>query len=139
MSLTFFLSRKFLAAFFWAGFALWITILWTLSAGPQLVEEKPGGLPVDKLLHFLYFFGGGVCLFFACLHTFAWRVRSLVFAVVAAMALIGAADEWHQTYTPGRSGGDPGDWAADFAGGLVAAVLAGAIYGRFRKSEEPGT
>jgi len=139
MSLTFFLSRKFLAAFFWAGFGLWMTILWTLSAGPPVVGEGPKGLPVDKVLHFLYFFGGGVCLFLACLHTFAWRGWGLVFAVVAAMALIGAADECHQTFTPGRSGGDPGDWAADCAGGLVAAFLAGAIYGRFRKSEEPGT
>jgi len=138
MSLTIFLSRPVRAAFFWAAFGGWVGILWTLSAGPPVIRQGPAGLPIDKVLHLLYFFGGGVCLMLACLHTFARRGWGLALAVGASLALIGALDEWHQTFTPGREGGDPKDWAADCAGGLAAAFLIGALYGRYRKSETAG-
>ena len=31
---------------------------------------------------------------------------------------------WHQSFTPGRMGNDPGDWLADFTGGLLGGWLA---------------
>ena len=37
--------------------------------------------------------------------------------------IIGAVDEFHQTFTPGRFGNDPWDWLADLSGGLLAAWL----------------
>ncbi len=135
MSLTIFLSRKNRAAIFWAAFLLWITLLWILSAHPLTLGENPSGFPSDKVLHFLCFFFGGLFLMLACLHTFAWRGWGLILAVGAALAVIGAGDEWHQTFTPGRNGGDPGDWAADCAGGFAAAFLVGTLYGRLRKGK----
>jgi VanZ family protein len=38
-------------------------------------------------------------------------------------AIIGALDEFHQTFTPGRSGNEPWDWLADVTGGVLAAWI----------------
>jgi VanZ family protein len=37
---------------------------------------------------------------------------------------VGGLDEWHQTFTPGRSGGDVWDWLADMTGGFIGAFIA---------------
>ena len=73
----------------------------------------------DKLEHFGYFLGGGFLLT-------GWNFRrkpgltfmeTLILTTVFVIAAIGFIDEWHQCFTPGRSGGDPGDWLADLLGG----------------------
>lgn len=114
-----------------AGLLVWFGTLWALSslhsAGPRIDVRH-----IDKLMHFGYFLGGG--WLFA-----GWRFRlapaapdwrRIFFSTVTAMALVGAIDEWHQTYTPGRSGGDPWDWTADLLGGAAGALALRAVHQR---------
>ena len=72
-------------------------------------------------------------------HHIGWRFRlhadspdwrRILGASLLAMALVGAVDEWHQCYTPGRSGGDPWDWTADVLGGAAGAWILRAIHRR---------
>jgi len=53
-------------------------------------------------------------------------LKTLRFAAVgmAFTAVAGALDEFHQTFTPGRSGNDFFDWLADLSGGLLGAMIA---------------
>jgi VanZ family protein len=140
MSLTFFVSRPFRAAFFWVGFAVWLGVLWSLSSGPPVVTEQPSGLaiPIDKLLHFFYFFGGAVCLMLAMAHSFALKGWKLVVLVFVTVSMIGAVDEWHQTFTPDRQGGDPWDWSADCAGGIAGVLVIGCFYGLRERAARAG-
>ncbi len=48
------------------------------------------------------------------------RLRAFLSGFLFCVAM-GAADEWHQLYIPGRSA-EVADWMADSAGGLVGAV-----------------
>jgi len=105
------------------GFALWVLILWILSGRP-LPEvstfDRPG---FDKILHFVYFLIGAVLLSIA-LHlrgSYSWRHNLVV--VVIALAMIGAIDEWHQSWIVGRSGNDLGDWIADLLGCFSGALI----------------
>jgi VanZ family protein len=113
---------------------LWFAVLWSLSSVPG----RDGIAPIphfDKFLHFSYFFIGG----FLCsgghfrLHgtvTMAWR--PVVGTAVLVMAAIGWMDEWHQCYTPGRSGGDLWDWLADVSGGASGALVLMWVHHRLR-------
>ena len=46
-------------------------------------------------------------------------------------------DEFHQLYTPDRSGGDPADWTADCAGGVSGALVIRWFYVRARDRRPP--
>ncbi len=111
--------------YWFAALLFWIVVLCTLSSLHGNSAQLPPVDHIDKVLHFGYFLGGG--FFFA-----GWRHlrndqrpgwKSLMIPAVITMALIGALDEWHQTFTPGRSGADIGDWIADIAGGTMGAAL----------------
>ena len=78
----------------------------------------------DKVQHFVFFAAWGFC-FHRAIHPANWR-QGLLWTVVFC-ALNGALDEWHQTFTPGRSGNDPFDWTADVLGGCFAGLL-GALF-----------
>jgi VanZ family protein len=73
------------------------------------------------------FGAGGVLLALALHIAFRWR-RAVVFRrTLLILAFFAASDEWHQLYTPGRSGADVRDWIADVLGvsagaGLVCAM-----------------
>ncbi len=121
MQLTRFLSSPLL----WRTFVLlWAGILYWLSEQSKLPSPaKFEG--IDKLEHVVYFAAGGMC-FLLSLHL-AGFARSLTMAILFTMlfcSLVGALDEWHQTFTPGRSGGDVWDWTADTIGGFIGAILA---------------
>ncbi|MBJ06853.1 MAG: hypothetical protein CMO40_07035 [Verrucomicrobiaceae bacterium] len=126
------LSSCFCSSFLWlCAFLLWAITLWSLSDGPAPVQE-PAGLPhLDKVLHFGYFFGGAILLSAVL---FLWNRRPspepsrrtsrwLACIVVVVLAAIGALDEWHQSWIPGRSGNDLGDWTADLLGACVGVFL----------------
>ena len=50
--------------------------------------------------------------------------RFRVFAIVTVVFMIlGRLDEYHQSFTPGRSGNDMGDWVADILGASTGALL----------------
>jgi VanZ family protein len=109
---------------FWlVGFLLWFGVLWGLSSFRIPSDGVPLVPHLDKIVHFGYFFGGSGLL---C----AWLFRrnperpdwaKLISTAVLVIALIGALDEFHQSFTPGRSGNDPGDWLADLLGAVAGA------------------
>lgn len=118
----------------WLGIVIWATVLFVLSGrstlppGPQIPYQ-------DKVIHFLYFSGGGFCFATALLggrlplsRGLLWMIAGLGFGMV-----IGALDEYHQTFTPGRSGNDPGDWLADLLGAGTGGLLAWGLFSRFKR------
>lgn len=117
------MSQRNVAVAAWILFVVWFGVLFWLSSGP--IEEMPGsGIPhIDKLYHAGYFFIGGILLTFAIGRTFSPALHMLVFGVIACTLAVGLFDEWHQSFSPGRSGGDPADLAADVIGGTAALII----------------
>jgi VanZ family protein len=124
------LSR--LPAVWLSALLCWFGVLWFISSlegsplAPQLFPH------FDKLQHFGYFLGGGFLLtgwnFLRKPEQASWRRLIITTAIV--IAAIGFIDEWHQCFTPGRSGGDPGDWLADLLGGTAGAFVLKTIHRR---------
>ncbi len=117
--------RLFSSPLLWCAFViLWGAVLYWLSEQSGLA--LPGGFAgIDKLEHVVYFAAGGLCFLLGL--RLAGFARSTATAIIFTMlfcAIIGALDEWHQTFTPGRSGGDGWDWTADTVGGFIGALLA---------------
>ncbi len=121
----------------WLGVVIWGGVLFTLSSrsdlppGPEIPYQ-------DKIIHFLYFSGGGFCFVLALFSRqaavksrLAWWLTGTAFGLV-----VGALDEYHQTFTPGRSGNDLGDLTADFLGTGAGALLAWAILAWVRRQEK---
>ena len=75
----------------------------------------------DKIEHAGFFFLGGLLLGGWLVAAGHWPRRWWLLPLVAA--LVGAFDEIHQLFTPGRSGLDLGDWIADIVGGSLAAAV----------------
>lgn len=90
--------------------------LFDLGAQPFAVGLIPA--PWDKLAH------GGVFAVLAAAIGLASGLRGwrMVLMSIAGAALLGALDEWHQVYLPGRHAGldDP---LADMVGALAGASL----------------
>jgi VanZ family protein len=113
---------------------LWFAVLCILSSlshpGPKLDING-----IDKVEHATYFAAGGACLAMALALRSSvvaggpswWRIAGLV---LLAGAGVGWFDEWHQTFTPGRSGLDVYDWLADLTGSALAVPLARIIFRR---------
>lgn len=71
--------------------------------------------PWDKLAHLLAFSSIGIL--------FALSAPALpAIAIPAFVAAIGALDEFHQIFLPGRQAGFD-DWLADLAGGMLALLI----------------
>jgi len=94
----------------------WVALTFTLTSipNPEFGPSFPGA---DKAAHFGFY---GVAGFLFVL----WRreigksaAAAVVWAAIFA-ALLGAVDEYHQQWIPGRSM-DLLDWVADFAGGTA--------------------
>jgi VanZ family protein len=81
--------------------------LGTLPGAGELFPE-----PWDKLAHFAVFAGLSVCLMLMSANSAPW-------AVFFAVSLIGALDEWHQVYLPGRHSD-----IYDFLTDVIAAAVA---------------
>lgn len=128
------------AVYFWM-FVVWGVTLWFLSAGNPGAEHAPKIPHFDKLLHFTYFLGGGSALA-ACIGL-KWpdlKPWSVFLTTAAVCCIVGRLDEYHQSFTPGRSGNDHGDWLADILGGIAGAWLVVAVLlPRWKKIvEKPG-
>lgn len=120
------MRRLILHARFWLGcFILWLAVLFLLSASSRVAEVTPDIPNFDKIAHFGYFLGGSglLCayLYRRKPHDPNWKV--IIGCVIAAIAVTGCLDEYHQTFTPGRSGNDPFDWLADVTGATVGALV----------------
>jgi VanZ family protein len=90
-----------------------ITAAFLMAATLFLAADKADQIPLlpelpDKLVHFCYF--GVMALLLA--HGVGRRWWGLAAVLVP---LIGALDEWHQLYVPGRDS-SVWDWAADVVG-----------------------
>jgi VanZ family protein len=120
-------------ALWFAALGIWFGVLWMLSStpspGPRIEINH-----LDKVLHFGYFLGGG--FLFA-----GWRFRladgrlpwgRIIVLTAVTLAVVGGIDEWHQTHTPGRNGGDPGDWLADVLGATTGAWVLKFIHPRLK-------
>lgn len=121
----------------WSGaLVLWAVTLFLLSTLSKTMPDGGPEIPhLDKILHFGYFFAGGFIFSSRLLvgdnQKLSPALRLLIVAIV--FATIGALDEYHQTFTPGRSGNDPYDWLADLLGALAGSIAANAIHPLLRK------
>jgi VanZ family protein len=85
---------------------LWAIPLFLLSSLPATPHVDGPEIPhMDKVMHFVYFMGGA---FLFATHQLlkygrAAHAMILVATPILLFALIGALDEYHQTFTPGRS------------------------------------
>lgn len=120
------------SAFWVFGWMIWFGTLFVLSSmshpGPEMHINH-----IDKVEHVVFFAAGGMCLVLwralrgkadvaAALAGFRW-IRLVLLALIVGGA-VGWFDEWHQTFTPGRSGLDVYDWLADLTGSLLATPAA---------------
>ena len=131
-------SRSTTWAIAWVLWFITLTILSSMSQpGPSI--DLVG---FDKVVHTVFFAIGGT-LQALCLAwkspaspaspppTPAWKKIALI--VIVTGAVVGIVDEWHQTYTPGRTGLDTYDWVADVFGSSLAVFFARPIYHRLSK------
>jgi VanZ family protein len=109
------------AVFLWAAT---LFLLSSLSAVPHV--DGPEIPHLDKVMHFGYFMGGAFLFTTHILlkHGPAARPTVRILFPILLFAVIGALDEYHQTFTPGRSGNDPFDWLADVLGAAAGTLLA---------------
>jgi VanZ family protein len=112
---------------FWlAGFLLWFSALYLLSSLSVATDYRPPINQFDKIAHFGYFFGGSGLL---CAYLYRRKPtpttqwKSIITTAVVVIAIVGMLDEYHQSFTPGRSGNDPYDWLADVIGAMVGALV----------------
>jgi VanZ family protein len=123
------------AFFAWAG-----TIVYLSSLSGNSVEELNVFHLWDKLAHFAAFAAGGLLLAAGLRGATNWSRGTILWRTALALALFAAADEWHQMYTPGRTGADVSDWLADVFGTAAGAAAALAWPRRAaseRRSEKP--
>ena len=102
----------------WLPVTLWAALVFTLTSIPN--PSLPAIAGGDKVVHAIMY---GIL---ASLALYAWPPRrrrpATWLAVLVGVAAIGAADEWHQHYIPGRSA-DMRDWMADAVGALIGLAL----------------
>lgn len=123
--------------FWWTSFAAWLVLLCFLSSRPAPDIEGPEIPHLDKVAHAVYFTLGGAFLGVAIGLKSHRRLRFVPWGLVAivVIALIGALDEWHQTFTAARTGADFFDWMADVLGGVSGAILAARFLRRLPRLE----
>jgi len=131
-------SPQWLRYLAWLGVAIWATTIFILSSltPSQLNDVAPIKI-WDKLEHFSAFFAGSVNLTLALIWSTNWSWRRIAVTATVVLAIFGATDEFHQLYTPNRSGADPYDWTADALGALSASIITTSIYARYFRSPLP--
>ena len=104
-------------------FGIWLAILYHVSNSvptemPQMVLPQQ-----DKILHFVFFLGGGVVLAASLRLVAKLEGIRLLLTVAVVMGLLGALDEYNQQFIPGRSGLSFEDWIADMSGAIAGVAL----------------
>jgi len=116
--------RRATSGLLWTAMVCWAgTILYLSSLSPN---ELPGTafLFWDKFNHVAAYAVGGWLAASALRTSRPQTSRTTVLMLAVLMlATFGVVDEAFQTLTPGRSGGDIGDWTADVLGACVGALL----------------
>lgn len=116
----------------------WGLLIWVLSSlsGQELAELDPFNV-WDKAAHFLAFATGTTLLTVTLRLGTRWSWPRIALLAALAISIFGATDEWHQLYTPHRSGGDLQDWLADTLGAVTAALLTSFVYARYQRKNCP--
>ena len=107
---------------YWLPVLLYVTVIVVVSAQANL-QPPLHFRNSDKLFHLLEYAGLGILLARALRGTL--RVRVPLFAAMMAIgigSLIGAGDEYFQSFVPGRDS-SVYDWMADSLGVMLAQVL----------------
>jgi VanZ family protein len=104
-------------------FGIWLAILYHVSNSvpaemPEMIIPQQ-----DKVLHFVFFLGGGTVLAASLRLLAKLQGIRLLLAVAVVMGVLGALDEYNQQFIPGRSGLSLEDWIADMSGALTGVVL----------------
>jgi VanZ family protein len=89
----------------------------------------------DKILHFVFFLGGGVVLAASLRLLAKLQGIRLLLAVALVMGLLGALDEYNQQFIPGRSGLSLEDWIADMSGALAGVGLLRLLVAKLQTKE----
>jgi len=127
----------------WLVPALWLTvILWAATifylsslSGNDLAKF---GINIwDKAAHFIAFFSGSVVLTCALRLSTGWKWFRIGLVCALIISAYAATDEYHQLYTPHRSGGDVGDWLADALGGTLGTAFTILTYALYKRSNRP--
>lgn len=113
----------------WRGW-LWPGVLAVaiVVASGQSKVTAPHIVGFDKVTHFFVF---GLLATLVARNGFVPRLGWLA---VLAVSAFGATDEWHQSFTPGRSV-EVADWVADTLGATVA-VAVYALWPAYREALE---
>jgi VanZ family protein len=101
----------------WTPPALWVAVILVGTSWPRL-SLGPDAAGLDKIAHFSAYAILAALSLRATREPQAWR--SFV-AVIVSIAALGAVDEWHQSFIPGRSMSFL-DWCADASGGVVGTL-----------------
>jgi VanZ family protein len=106
-----------------ALFGIWLAILYYVSN--SVPKEMPEMMvpQQDKILHFVFFLGGGVVLAASLRILAKLQGVRLFVAVALVMGVLGALDEYNQQFIPGRSGLSLEDWIADMSGAVAGVGL----------------
>jgi VanZ family protein len=106
-----------------ALFGIWLAILYYVSN--SVPKQMPEMLvpQQDKILHFVFFLGGGVVLAASLRLLAKLQGVRLFVAVALVMGVLGALDEYNQQFIPGRSGLSLEDWIADMSGAVAGVGL----------------
>lgn len=104
-------------------FGIWLAILYHVSNSvptemPQMLVPQQ-----DKILHFVFFLGGGVVLAASLRLVAKLEGIRLLLTIAVVMGLLGALDEYNQQFIPGRSGLSLEDWIADMSGAIAGVWL----------------
>lgn len=114
----------------WAG-----AIFWLSSRTGSEIEELNVFEIGDKAAHFAAFLTGAALLSVALRWSTRWTWTRILWTAALLVAAFGATDEFHQLYTPNRSGADVFDWLADALGGIAGSFLTPMIYARFARGD----
>lgn len=106
------------AAVRWTPPILWLAIILVGTSWPS-INVGASDLPLDKIAHFTAY---TILAALSLRATLTPRDFSTVLLVVLSVALLGAVDEWHQSFIPGRSM-EFLDWIADSVGALSGALI----------------
>lgn len=116
----------------WWTFAAWFVALYVLSSIPGKHFGESPFTWADKSVHFALFFSGALPFTLAMLGTLRLPTAMIGLLAWLAMVGVGVLDEYHQVFTPGRSGMDRGDICADAIGAAVGVVCACFLHARQR-------
>jgi VanZ family protein len=106
-----------------SSFSRWRAAVWPLAVAALIIcashrstIASPNVTNIDKVTHFAVY---GLLATLTCRLSTGWRAAGWA---LLAVSLFGVADEWHQSFVPGRSP-SVADWIADTLGAAVAVTL----------------